>query len=380
MTNTTLTAAQLLAENGYVVDTSTVTFTAQNILSEQNYTTTQCPLTTMELLCDNAITYVNLQANTTIALMSGTAGSKTASMTGTQAAVVKQLCALMLRARQDKGPNAGIRDISVTATISDPQYALYSETIKLGLVKLQALSAASVEQQIDNAVNYVALHTELTTLPHMAQPTYYMGYHSGKTPTTVDLQSDIPVLTSFYMEIRMKTNTLDSIEDYLTTENTTSIIVTGNTMDYVGFTVYSDAVKLYFSNSFDASYEPAVNVSIAGTERIRLEVFDGDYVVLYVDDVVVFSESIYFFRRSTLDSVQFYVSGALSAYVASSGKVVTLDSQVMGVVKLLASAYLRSALNGKAVESTTLEMVTASCLKLKVKAASGLSFRVGTGS
>ena len=117
-----------------------VTITAQNILDENNYTITDISLVNAESLIDNAINYVNLRAGLSMSAMSGTAGSKTASLTGNQSVIVKLLSTLMVRAYVDRGPNTTVGGLSVTSIINDPQYALYSTMIEAGILSLTGTS------------------------------------------------------------------------------------------------------------------------------------------------------------------------------------------------------------------------------------------------
>lgn len=114
------------------------TITAQQVLDENNYTT---PTTTIvEYLIDNAIDYINLEAGLSINNMSGdTPGSKTVTVTSTQAPIIKMLSTLMIRAYKDRS-SVGIGGLSVTAVISDPQYDLFTKVVERGIMRLRARS------------------------------------------------------------------------------------------------------------------------------------------------------------------------------------------------------------------------------------------------
>jgi hypothetical protein len=157
-----VTAALVLAENNFVADSSSLNVTGQNVLDENGYTSANCDLTILEYLMDNVINDINLQTNSAIAAMSGSDESKTAAVTRTQAVALKAGATMMLRAYLDKGPNVGIGGLSVTAITSDPQYAVHSEKYRAALRRLQTFSAINVENIIDSAIAYVAAQTNLS--------------------------------------------------------------------------------------------------------------------------------------------------------------------------------------------------------------------------
>lgn len=118
----------------------TVTNIATQILNENNYTTNDITATNLEYLIDNAIDYVNMETATSIADLSGSAGTK--SITGTEAEIitVKAGSVLMLRAYKDRGPNTGLGNMSISTVIADPQYAFFSELFKMSLNRLRGRS------------------------------------------------------------------------------------------------------------------------------------------------------------------------------------------------------------------------------------------------
>lgn len=181
MTTIANIAQRLLDENNFVIDSSSANFTAQNILDENNYTTSEISLANTEQLIDNSINYVNLQTNSSIAAMAGSAGSKTGTATRTQTVIIKALATLMIRAYLDRGPQVSLSGLSVSAVISDPQYSLYAETIKSGIAKLYALSKENVEYLIDNAIDYISLRTG-EVITHLS------GSAGSKSLTATDSQ------------------------------------------------------------------------------------------------------------------------------------------------------------------------------------------------
>jgi len=112
------------------------TITAQIILDENNYAVSDISLANMGYLIDNAINYTNLVCGTSISNL--VAGSVT--VTAGEAAVVKTLSAMLLRAYVDRGPNASVGGLVVTSVIADPQYSLFQGLLKEGLDRLRGRS------------------------------------------------------------------------------------------------------------------------------------------------------------------------------------------------------------------------------------------------
>ena len=117
--------------------------TAQQILDENNYTVSDISKTHLEYLIDNAINYVNLETGNSMSNMSGPAESKTVSVTSNQAAVVKPLIALLLRAYLDRGPNVAVGGLTVTTLLGDPQFALFKDMVDKGMNQLRGRSFVS---------------------------------------------------------------------------------------------------------------------------------------------------------------------------------------------------------------------------------------------
>jgi hypothetical protein len=72
-------------------------YTATIALAESGYTTDDVTAINAEYIIDNAINFVNLEAQLSISALSGTAGSKTVTLTRDQYAVVSILSTAMLR-------------------------------------------------------------------------------------------------------------------------------------------------------------------------------------------------------------------------------------------------------------------------------------------
>ena len=115
----------------------TISNIAQQILDENNYTEADISKTNLEYLIDNAIDYINLVAGTSIADLSGTAGSKSLTATENEIVAIKLLTVLLLRAYKDRGPNASVAGLNVSAVINDPQYTLFKELFDLAVARLR---------------------------------------------------------------------------------------------------------------------------------------------------------------------------------------------------------------------------------------------------
>jgi len=90
---------------------TTVTNIGQRILDENDYSTPSVDI--VEYLVDNAIDYINMEAGTSIAELSGVAETKSLTGTKSEIAVVKALSVLMLRAYKDRGPQVSVERSAV---------------------------------------------------------------------------------------------------------------------------------------------------------------------------------------------------------------------------------------------------------------------------
>jgi hypothetical protein len=122
--------------------------TAQIILDENNYTVTDISLINLEGVIDNSIGYLNLRTGLSMSALSGSAGSKTVTLTSQQASLVKMLTTLMVKAFVDRGPNASVGGLSVTSVISDPQYNLYMKLIEDGIAMLIITSTGATSGRV----------------------------------------------------------------------------------------------------------------------------------------------------------------------------------------------------------------------------------------
>ena len=109
---------------------------AQHILDSNKYTISNMSIVNLELNIDKAVDYINLLAGTSIAHVS----SNDLTASDSELMVVETLSALLIRASQDRGPQVGVGGMAVTAVISDPQYRLFSQMVKLGINSLRGRS------------------------------------------------------------------------------------------------------------------------------------------------------------------------------------------------------------------------------------------------
>lgn len=117
-----------------------ITTIAQRILDENNWVVSDISLTNLEYVIDNAIDYINMEAGTSIADLSGAADSKSLTGTDSEIAVVKLLSVLMVRAYKDRGPQVTTGTMGVQAVISDPQYHLFTKLVTRGINRLSGRS------------------------------------------------------------------------------------------------------------------------------------------------------------------------------------------------------------------------------------------------
>lgn len=118
----------------------TVTNIAQWVLDKNNKTTGDISLANLEDLIDDAIDYINLEAGTAIADLSGSADTKSLVGTENEITVVKALSALCLRGYKDQGPTVNLGPAGVNAIVSDPHYRLKSMWVKRGINRLRGRS------------------------------------------------------------------------------------------------------------------------------------------------------------------------------------------------------------------------------------------------
>jgi hypothetical protein len=164
-----------------------VTITAQSILDQTGYTvysagppvTGDFTLINTELMIDDAIDTVNLMFTQAIAALSGTAGSKTGTMTRDQNSVVKMLLVLMLR----EGKKTSLSNSTSTngSTSTNQQVGVGAISISEGGSVSSAVSAA---QAINNPANSIYVNMfnaagkkleEKTSVANSRLPPIYVG-------------------------------------------------------------------------------------------------------------------------------------------------------------------------------------------------------------
>jgi hypothetical protein len=139
-----------------------VTVTASTVLSKNGFTTTDFAAIDVENMIDDTIDTINLLADQTITAMAGTAGSKTATLTGPQNTCFYMLISGVLRenkktALSNSGSTSGSSSInksvnmgpisfseggstgtaiSATATLNNPANSMFANMFNLALRKL----------------------------------------------------------------------------------------------------------------------------------------------------------------------------------------------------------------------------------------------------
>lgn len=123
---TTLTAAIILARYHYKSTDFDTAATADETTS----------LTNAEYIIDDVIDYINLIAGTSISNLSGTAGTKTTTVTNDQNAAIKLLLPLMLKdAKYKTNDNSTLGPAGVSATLNS-QNPVFIEMFEKAIAKL----------------------------------------------------------------------------------------------------------------------------------------------------------------------------------------------------------------------------------------------------
>ena len=121
---------------------TTITTVASTLLTQNNWTTPAAA--TYEYLIDDVIDFVNAETGSSIADLSGAAGSKSlVTSTDAEAVTVKFYATLLGRAYHDRGPNVSMLNLSVSAVISDPHYDVYA---KLGEKMLNRVRGRTISR------------------------------------------------------------------------------------------------------------------------------------------------------------------------------------------------------------------------------------------
>ena len=112
------------------------TLTAQNVLDWNGYTTAQSTLVVTENLIDLAISDVNSRAATSIAKMTGAAGSKSASLEDNELTAVMAKTILLVHAKLYHGKSGSLGSLSSSLSIEDPQNKHYKEMYEAAITTL----------------------------------------------------------------------------------------------------------------------------------------------------------------------------------------------------------------------------------------------------
>lgn len=120
------------------------TITATEILAENGYTTSDFTAATVELIITNAKRYINFMANQSIADMTGTEGSKTLTLTENQDICVRILTTCMLR----EAKKTSLTNSSSTGTSSGT-----ASSIGVGPVSVSESSSVSSSISAAAAIN-----------------------------------------------------------------------------------------------------------------------------------------------------------------------------------------------------------------------------------
>jgi len=111
----------------------------QDILDMNGWTIADCSAVLTETFINNAIDYINSMISHNIAQMSGSAGSKTISLTAKQRVAVKNLAALYVAAKISGGSAIGL-NIKMgefkSEKVTDFPVQLFIDTVKAGIRKL----------------------------------------------------------------------------------------------------------------------------------------------------------------------------------------------------------------------------------------------------
>lgn len=113
---------------------TTIANIGQYILDINNYTTPSTTIT--EKLIDDAIDEINSECGTTIADLSGSAGSKSLVGTDDENAAVKLLASIKLKQRNARGPSLSIAGVSKGAA---PTTSLEEKRLERMLGNLKSL-------------------------------------------------------------------------------------------------------------------------------------------------------------------------------------------------------------------------------------------------
>ena len=109
------------------------TFTAQNVLDENNLTVANISLANVEREVNNAIHFVENETGLALSDMA----TQTVTLTDAQEVVVKLLAGMLIQARSDKGITSIVGGVNVQSVLNTPRYALKSKLVEMGINRLR---------------------------------------------------------------------------------------------------------------------------------------------------------------------------------------------------------------------------------------------------
>jgi len=112
------------------------TFTAQNVLDENDYSTDDISLANVEREVNNAIHYVELETGLALSDMA----TQTVTLTDAQEVVVKLLAGLLIQARKDEGTVTTTGGVNIQSVLNSPRYALKNKLVNMGINRLRGRS------------------------------------------------------------------------------------------------------------------------------------------------------------------------------------------------------------------------------------------------
>jgi hypothetical protein len=120
---------------------TTILLVAQEILDESGFSLSGSggSLTNIEYLIKTAVDYVNMETGANISF---TPAAGVASLTASDPEIVavKITSNLLLRARNEKGPNFSVSSISVSQITGDPHFTVYMKLLDKAVDRLRGRS------------------------------------------------------------------------------------------------------------------------------------------------------------------------------------------------------------------------------------------------
>ena len=232
------------AKNRFTYDASSATLTAQNLV-DTNGQTVGIPailtLINLEKVIDEAVYHVNNMTGSSIAVMSGSAGSKTLTCTRSERDTVRLYASLGLRVMLKTGStNVAIGGLSVNTVTNDSGFAIQLEEAKTSLIALKTAQMFNdVTFNYGSAVAKYIVVADSTVDAYCGVPSGFFAaggytvideYHDG-----VELQRSTNLTDNRAIILKTKLSPILSVSSFseevttaswtLRTENTDFIIV-----------------------------------------------------------------------------------------------------------------------------------------------------------